>query len=201
LIEFRKVRHVARPGKDSRTLRASPEAHRDRPKPCSTVPRLGSLGTSSATGRAASPTPSGVTGIQPSARTLRGSPRCKLCTKGFGPSLKDSGLSPQWIPATPSIFQCSPSVSGRSPNVLGRSPEPPGSTERSGAHRRGPIHRTELRLTRTTCSLRRALLSTGRGFGHPASLDATGTFGFHRALPRAQRSRSLRTSLLRSDRS
>lgn len=41
MIDFKKVRHVARPGKDLRTLRASPEAHRDGPKPqLTTVSRL-----------------------------------------------------------------------------------------------------------------------------------------------------------------
>jgi hypothetical protein len=56
--------------------------------------------------------------------------------------------------------------------ALRRSPAGPHPSHRASAHR-------------TTRSLEKSSALHGRGFGHPASLDATGTFGFHRALPRA----------------
>jgi hypothetical protein len=95
LIEFKKVRHVARPGKDSRTFRASSEARPGQTKHLShTVPRLDSLGTSSATGRAASTNTFGCYRHLASGHLPFGAAAPQTVPP------KDSGPSPRRIPAT-----------------------------------------------------------------------------------------------------
>jgi hypothetical protein len=103
-------------------------------------------------------------GNQPSARTFRGSPALQTVQK-------DSGPSPQWIPATRALSGAHErsgahrAFSERSPerlrtftNASGRSPEPPGSTR---ALRRSPA----------------GLPSIAPGFGPPHDPQPQESFG------------------------
>jgi hypothetical protein len=202
LIEFKKVRHVARLGKDSRTFRASPEARPgigQTPDPYGPQTRLVGHFECHRSGSF-----TGAFGRQPASRN-RPLPfeasRAAHCARRT-PVLHRDGFPP------PSTFRCSPERFGAHPSVpdahrtsqdVHRNLRVPSSLSRLTG---GPSSfAPELRLTARPAARSASALHRPPRFATGRLLTPTGTSGFHRASSRAHRSCPFRTSLLRSGRS
>ena len=160
MIDFKRVRHAARPSKDLRT-RASSEAQPVRPQTATIGPRndltgilvcrrsAGFTDTFGCHRHSQRPSPPGLT------RSANCAWRTPVLQTVQGYHHRASSE------AHPSVSRTLTSASGHSPSTFGHSPEPPGSTERLRAFTGAPS------LTDGTFETHRTTRSSTDNFGCP----------------------------------